>query len=533
MKKSNSSILLIVSSVLYAVCSAIVIYMSVILGKLIDSAALNNMDLLLKNIYICFGLAVLYLIIVKFAIALRMMFVQNKMISLKKDGIIKILQTPIKNFLKLDNAFYLNLFTADADSIEEKYFCSIPIIVFYILKLALSVGVLFYINWIIPLAFAAFFLIPMLISQLFNKKLANATKISSQANEDYLFNIKETIDGLETIKLNSNEDIKSEKVYEKIKILQDKKRKTRALSSFIIELSNIASTISQLGCIALGGYLVIKGSITIGSLIVCIELSGGCFGAIEVIGTKLSEVKSMKILLNKYNALKNTDEVPEQKDCIENNQSTIIEYKDVSFAFGENTIIDNYNFSFEKGKNYAIVGPSGSGKSTFVRLMLKYYDNYSGNIIFKGNDISQISDIDLYKTIRYVSQQPYLFNETLIQNITLSQECNSEKLNAIIRKTNLTELVEKYGDNPIGDNGKKISGGERQRISLARALISNPDIIIFDEPTSALDPENVELISKLIIGLDNITCIVITHDQSSDFLVNFDEVLTFASKTND
>ncbi len=175
-----------------------------------------------------------------------------------------------------------------------------------------------------------------------------------------------------------------------------------------------------------------------------------------------------------------------------------------------------------------MVGESGSGKSTMFKLLLKYFDNYEGNILLGGQNIKKLSENELYSKIGIITQTPYLFNATFYDNITLfsgnPKENSGEYIN-LLDDLNLTALAEQVGDVPLGDFGDNISGGERQRINIARTMFRKPEILIFDEPATGLDPENAALIDNFIFNHKEITRIVISHNWAEDYLSRFDEII--------
>ena len=208
-------------------------------------------------------------------------------------------------------------------------------------------------------------------------------------------------------------------------------------------------------------------------------------------------------------------------------------YEDVSFAFGDRQLYSGLTERFALGGCYAVVGESGSGKSTLLKLLLKYYDGYQGTISLGGQDIRQLSEQEVYKLVGVVDQNPYIFNASLYENITMFgglPNRDSEEYHALLQKLNLTALAQRVGDVPLGDFGDNISGGERQRINIARALRRNPKILIFDEPTTGLDPENITMINEFIFNLRDVTRIVISHNWSEDYLGRFDNVIRIGSR---
>ena len=175
-----------------------------------------------------------------------------------------------------------------------------------------------------------------------------------------------------------------------------------------------------------------------------------------------------------------------------------------------------------------MVGESGSGKSTMFKLLLKYFNNYEGNILLGGQNIKELSENEIYSKVGIITQTPYLFNATFYDNITLfsgNPKKDSEEYKSLLKDLNLTALAEQVGDVPLGDFGDNISGGERQRINIARTMLKKPEILIFDEPTTGLDPENAALIDNFIFNHKGITRIVISHNWAEDYLSRFDEII--------
>lgn len=200
-----------------------------------------------------------------------------------------------------------------------------------------------------------------------------------------------------------------------------------------------------------------------------------------------------------------------------------IEIKNLNFSYTDDNkaVLKGLNFLIEKGKTTAIVGPTGSGKSTIANLILRFYDCPKGSIFVDGQDIKEFSVKSLRKHMAFVSQDNFLFNDTIKYNICYSNDENisEEKFNEVMKKTFVSDFVEKLPnryDAIVGDRGVKLSGGEKQRLSIARALIKDPEILILDEPTSSLDSQTENNISRFVgeITRDK-TVIVIAHRLST------------------
>jgi subfamily B ATP-binding cassette protein MsbA len=205
-----------------------------------------------------------------------------------------------------------------------------------------------------------------------------------------------------------------------------------------------------------------------------------------------------------------------------------IAFNNVSFAYGEHTVLDQINFTLEKGKTIALVGPSGGGKSTLADLVPRFYDPTAGQILIDGIDLRELSPQALRSQLGIVTQESILFNDTVYNNIAfgLAGITESQVIEAA-KIANAHEFISKLEQgyqSSIGDRGSKLSGGQRQRLSIARAVLKNPPILILDEATSALDSESELLVQEAITKLmSNRTTLVIAHRLST--IQHADEIL--------
>jgi subfamily B ATP-binding cassette protein MsbA len=197
-----------------------------------------------------------------------------------------------------------------------------------------------------------------------------------------------------------------------------------------------------------------------------------------------------------------------------------LSFQEISFSYDNQKVLDQLSFSIKKGEKIAIVGPSGAGKSTLVMLLLKNLSPQSGHILLDDTPLSVIDRQSLYQNVGIVTQHPFLFNDTIYNNITLGRQGITEaQMSQALSKAQLQEFVShlpKGMDTIIGDRGESLSGGEKQRLTIARALLEDPELLILDEPTSALDPESEQGISNAIIdALKDRTAIIIAHRLST------------------
>ena len=204
-----------------------------------------------------------------------------------------------------------------------------------------------------------------------------------------------------------------------------------------------------------------------------------------------------------------------------------IEFRDVSFRYGEKWVLRHINLTVEKGKTIAIVGQSGGGKSTLVDLIPRYYDVQEGEVLIDGVNVKDMAIHDLRQLIGNVNQEAILFNDSFRNNISFGvAEATQEQIEAAARIANAHDFImetEHGYDTNIGDRGSRLSGGQRQRISIARAILKNPPILILDEATSALDTESERLVQQALEHLMKTrTTVAIAHRLST--IKNADEI---------
>lgn len=187
-----------------------------------------------------------------------------------------------------------------------------------------------------------------------------------------------------------------------------------------------------------------------------------------------------------------------------------IEFKNVSFAYDDENVIKNLSFKITKGDKVIIKGSNGSGKSTLIKLLIGLYDNYEGSILINDTELSNLNKMNLRNLISVAPQFPFIFNGSIYDNITCwRKEININRLDAIMKKLSLFDVKHK----DAGEEGKQLSGGQKQKISLARTMLENTSLLIVDEPETTLDIESKNLVNNFIINNNN-TVIIISHNNT-------------------
>ena len=276
---------------------------------------------------------------------------------------------------------------------------------------------------------------------------------------------------------------------------------------------------------------VAEGTMTIGDLVMVNLYLLQLFVPLNALGfiyremrRALSDIENMFKLLKRKSTIQDKAKAPVLKI-----QHAAIEFEHVDFSYqAERQILKKLSFSVASGEKVAIVGPSGSGKSTIGRLIFRFYDINSGNIRIDGQDLRDVQQLSLRQSIGIVPQDTVLFNDTIWNNVAYGfPEANDEDIWKAIEMASLRTFVESIPEGVqtiVGERGLKVSGGEKQRIAIARVLLKNPSILLFDEATSALDSESERSILKALAQISaNKTTIVIAHRLST--IVDADRIL--------
>lgn len=204
-----------------------------------------------------------------------------------------------------------------------------------------------------------------------------------------------------------------------------------------------------------------------------------------------------------------------------------IELKDVSVSFKEKNIIDSLSLKITAGQKYLIVGKSGSGKSTFIKLITKQLDDYQGEILLNGINITQLTDNQIYQNISYLPQDGHVFATTLRNNLTLYKNYPDETIIKVLKFVELTKWANAKSLNMnLGSSDTKVSGGEAKRIELARLILREKSVLILDEFSSGIDKITLQKIESKLLSLP-VTLLYVTHTYDDDLIAKADEVIRF------
>lgn len=373
-----------------------------------------------------------------------------------------------------------------------------------------------------PVAFVPLAAIPLVVGVGFLLQKPLEKVIRKSLNESALKNalLFETIIGLETIKVQAAEG-HAQRNWEE---LTDKASRTavqsRRLSAFAQNWAVFIQQLVSVFIVIVGVYLIADAQLSMGALIACVILSGRAMAPLAQVAGLLTRFNQSKQSLEHLDELmKKPVERPYGKYFVPMPDSQgQVEFRDVVFSYpGQTTpALNNMNFTIEPGDKVGVIGAVGSGKTTIERLLINLYEPSSGSVQIDGTDVRQIDPGDLRRNVGAVQQSPQLFFGSVRDNITMGHETAPDR--AVLKAAELSGVMEFLKDSSagldtqVGERGEALSGGQRQAVAIARALLYDPPILILDEPTASMDPASENRLKKRLIDLcKHKTTILITH----------------------
>ena len=455
-------------------------------------------------------------------------YIKNTVNYLRCDIFTKILNKDMKDFSLDNSGKYISILYNDIKIIEDSLLNNIFLVISSFISFIISLLFLFSISPSIVIFIVIFGILGFVIPNALSKKLIIEKNNYSHNLEEITSVTKDLFSGFEVIK-GFNIGSKINTIFKNSSnTVESTKKKCSILESIIKGFSLSFSVTVYLGVLILGGYLMYKGEISVGTAIIIIQLSTHIVGPVKTSISLINQIKSVSLIADKideilYDSCEDIEEVSLPK--FENS----IEVKNLDFSYtSDRKALNNINLTFEKNKKYAIVGESGCGKSTLIKLLMRYYKDYNGDILIDNKDIHKIFSNDLYKNMSMIQQNVFMFDDSIKENIKLFANYSDEEVLSICDRSGLSNLISRLPDginSLVGENGNKLSGGEKQRIAIARSLINNTKILILDESTSALDNETAYNLESSLLSINDLTLIVVTHKLIKNILLNYDEII--------
>jgi ATP-binding cassette subfamily B protein len=399
--------------------------------------------------------------------------------------------------------------------------------------LALSVVVMVRLDWRVTLFVVAFVPLPPLISAWAVGEQTQRERSLMDRWTRLFARLHEVLTAISVVKSFTMEDMERRRFLFGVKEANALVVRGVTTDSRVNAIKNLAVVAARLGAIALGGFFVVQGELSLGALVAFLGYLGGLFGPVQGLAGMMQTLRRGAVALETvFSILDARDTIPDSPDAQE--LTTVagqVEFRGVTFAYRPGCpVVHGVQVAVAPGETVALVGPSGSGKTTLMALLQRFYDPTRGEVLLDGVDLRRIRQRSLRARIGVVSQENMLFNDSIRDNIGFGRPGASfEDILRAACDANAHEFVmhlpEEY-ETRVGDRGGLLSAGQRQRIAIARALLKDPPILVLDEATSALDVESEALVQEAMARLKNgRTTFVIAHRLAT--VTSADRILVF------
>ncbi len=500
---------------------------TLILGEIINNVVAKNKEKLQVSLLIAF-----FAVIITYSLYFLKRMYKVKLIKriierLRFEVMRGFFSQSEKAFSSSNKGEYISQINYDLKLIEENYFDTLfelfQVLSFFII----AIFALTKISFLIAMVIFVLSLMPIWVTFLTKTKLMELREASSQKSQVLTDHLKQNLDGYYQIKQYNKIHLFLNKFNRANLEYEGAKFEFSLLQSKVVVASEIVGAFVKLIPLAIGAFFAIQGKLEIGDIIIINQLLSNVTRPVVIISNQYSNLKSMTSInerILKWTKIKsdnNSVNVPDFK--------SVIKFKNVSYSYDEKSnVLSDINLEIFKNEKIAIAGKSGSGKSTILKLITKVLDDYSGDIFIDDENLKSYSSQSIYELITVIPAKPYIFNDTLYNNITMYEAYEEAEVVEVIKATHLDDVYNRIGLNKhfISEDAYSISSGEAQKIAIARAYIRNKKVLICDEITSALDIKNTRIIDDLLLSLHDTTLIVVTHKLSSDILSKYNRVVT-------
>lgn len=509
-------------AVLIATVSAVVLQF--FKGQVLDQAVAGNGAAALRSGLLLIGLILLEVFAYYVYKHLSFRFSAGCVKGLKEDIFDSVLKRDYVTYKERPQGEYTAKYTQEADAIRGRRFGMLPLFWEILLKIILVSAALFWLDWRLALVTIALLTTPLYVPKLIEGRLQRAQTEQLQAAEDALVKLNDWLSGFEVIKNFSIEARIMRRFRQVNNLAAEKLLADMRLSALAQLLTTLISYLSYFAVLALSAWLVLKGSFTAGDFFVAIgmidQLSYPLISLAEIL-RQLIAIRPACREMEEF--LRETPEhAPTQSDCALRRDIT---WQNVTFGYKvERPLLRGFSLTLKKGGRYLLRGPSGCGKTTAVNLLLKYHRPQIGTILIDDTPLDALNST--YGCVTVMRQDAVMFHDSLRDNLTLYGAIPDEQLIGVLNAVGLHRFACAQGlDTTLTEGGANLSGGEKRRVALARAMLRPTDVLILDEPLANLDPDTASRIEDLMLSIADRTVLIVSHQFTREKLSAFDRVV--------
>ena len=515
----------------YLIMSLIVsgmgVYLSIILRDIVDIA----LSFELEGFYQLLLTSAIFFVIFGFVFyiseAFYAGFVAKTLRKIREDIFKGIMKRDRGDFEAINSADYISALTNDIKLLEDNYFLPLATAFQMIATLIIAVGFLVYYSVIVSAGLLGTLVLLIIVPVLFGNGIKNRQKKVSENLSLFTIKLKDIFSGFEVIKTFQMDDYVEEKFENQNNEVIKANFKFYHLNAIVTAVSSVIGLFMQVGVVFFSAWLIINGHLSAGTLVAILVVAGQITGPVQALSQMVPLILGSKEIIERLEQFMSYE--PENHGSQQATFYDEIRVKNLEFIYPdqEEATLKGVNFTFEKNKKYAIIGRSGCGKTTLAKTLMGHLKEYNGNILYDYSELKELCPQSFGKISAMVHQNVYMFDETIEQNITLHQVHKAEAIQAAIVESGVSQFIDESRtlDSAVGENGSNLSGGQCQRIAVARALLQDKPLLILDEGTSALDRQTAVDIERRLLKLDELTLLTITHSLDSDMLNLYDEII--------
>ena len=520
--------LLILTVAIRCIGAVMQVYIALLIQQLIDAVVGGDMNAFSSMIVFAVVYFSLMGLVDYLTSTTQACYLKKTLVALKQDIFKGLISKDYASFHENNTADYLSNLTNDIHLIETNYITPFLMMIGDVVIFIGTTAVLLWINPWVTVAMFAIAILLMVVPALFGRALESRQNQVSEEQSIFTTRIKDILEGYEVVKSYRMTKSVTTEFNAVNKTLEQYKFKSAHLKGVAQAISMMFAIGTQIAGMAIAGYFVIKGNMSVGNLFAVVQLGNGIQGPIMWIMQKVTMIKGMSGVNEKILAIIQEGQKESNERALFSFEESII-LEDVSFAYEEDMpVLKGISYTFEKSKKYAIVGESGCGKSTLIKLMMGYYRNYDGKILVDEQDVNGATPLSVNELASMIHQNVYLFDKTIEDNVLLNHHFSDAQINQALTQSGVAKFMSQLTDGlktSVGENGKNLSGGQKQRVAIARALIQQMPILMLDEGTSALDLQTAYDIERTLLEIEELTVITITHKLSEEILSQYDEII--------
>ena len=423
---------------------------------------------------------------------------------------------------------YVNDITNNSSTLEERFFRQIAVCIQAFLRFGMSVFLLIRLSASLLPYMLGLILFMLLVMWRSGASLGKKEKQRAGFLEEYTRFVGEVLSAFRLVKAYSLEKHVTHDFDHRSKLVQDKQYEIDVRRTWLQAMGQFLM-ISVVFIFAFLGLRAVKmGVLTLGNAMVIFNICANMMQPIGEISEAIPQISSVLPIVDKMEEhLRNQLEQKENKSFAGLEES--LRFDRVSFSYEDNPVLQEADVCFKKGGKYLVIGASGSGKSTVLRLLRKYFNPDSGKIFADQEALDEISADSYYRHLANIEQQVFLFEDSIRNNLCLYKEVDEDELQQAIDGAGLRPLIEERGlDEVLKDNGAELSGGERARFAIARALLSHAEILLVDEAFASLNDEVAKAIEQNLLALKDVTLINVSHVVYRESRSQYDAVFRVA-----